>query len=244
MRSKITITNFSGKQIGYDYQYGIASMLYHKLAESDIRLANELHSHQGFKFYTFSNLFLEDRKYCKTGLDFGRATFFISSPDGRFIRSFAEGLLMKPDFFLQGMEGRVDFGIERIEVLASPDLGEECFFRTISPVYVKTMRKDNGVLKEIDLYPSDPKFYENMHNNLRDRYTEFYGAPPDKDYFDVVGTSGIKPKRIKVSGNFRRCTLMNLEIQASPELLRFAYDSGLGEKNAMGFGCLDVVDYS
>lgn len=216
-------------------------MLYHKLAESDIQLANELHSHQGFKFYTFSNLVLEERKRCNKGLDFGRATFFISSPDDRFIRSFAEGLLMSPDFFLYGSEGKVNFGIERIEVLPSPDLGEECFFKTISPVYVKTMRKHNGILKEIDLYPSDPKFYENLHNNLRNRYSEFYGAPPDKDYFDVVETSGIKPKRIKVSGNFRRCTLMKLKIQASPELLKFAYDAGLGEKNAMGFGCLDVI---
>jgi CRISPR-associated endoribonuclease Cas6 len=27
-------------------------------------------------------------------------------------------------------------------------------------------------------------------------------------------------------------------------LLKFAYDAGLGEKNAMGFGCVDVVGQS
>ena len=55
MRSKITIRKTSPAPIDYNYQYEIASMLYKKLAESDVELANETHSHQGFKFYTFSN---------------------------------------------------------------------------------------------------------------------------------------------------------------------------------------------
>jgi len=34
---------------------------------------------------------------------------------------------------------------------------------------------------------------------------------------------------------------MKMMVEASPELIGFAYDAGLGEKNAMGFGCVDVV---
>ncbi len=30
-------------------------------------------------------------------------------------------------------------------------------------------------------------------------------------------------------------------MQGSPELLEFAYEAGIGEKNAMGFGCLQYV---
>ncbi len=77
MRSKITVYNKSKAPISYNYQYGIASMLYLKLAESDVKLANETHSHQGFKFYTFSNLILEDKRRCRAGLDFDRAHFFL-----------------------------------------------------------------------------------------------------------------------------------------------------------------------
>jgi hypothetical protein len=32
-----------------------------------------------------------------------------------------------------------------------------------------------------------------------------------------------------------------MRLQASPELLKFAYDAGLGEKNAMGFGCSNNI---
>ncbi len=242
MRSKITILNLSKTPINYNYQYGIASLLYLKLAESDVQLANQIHAHQGFKFYTFSNLILEDKKHCKTGLHFDRAHFFLSSPDSRFIKSFSEGLLMNPDFYLEGLHSKVDFVIERIEILPPLKFNNECTFTTISPIYVKTLRNKNGKLREFDLYPNEPKFYENLHKNLVHRYSEFHGTPPEKEHFDIVEVSDIKPKRIKIAGHFRRCSLMRLKIQANPELLRFAYDAGLGEKNAMGFGCLDVIE--
>lgn len=214
-------------------------MLYFKLANADIKLANETHAHHGFKFYTFSNLILMNRKHSATGLYFERAFFILASPDDRFIKSFAEGLLQQPEFYLDGPDGRANFVIERIEILKEPSLGDECWFKTLSPIYVKTMRKDNESLKEVDLYPTEPKFYENLHRNLRERFSEFYNKEP-VDHFDVIETANIKPKRIRIAGSFRRCSLMNLRIQASPELLKFAYDAGLGEKNAMGFGCVDV----
>ena len=34
---------------------------------------------------------------------------------------------------------------------------------------------------------------------------------------------------------------MDIYLSANPELLEFAYDAGLGEKNAMGFGCLGIL---
>ncbi len=84
-----------------------------------------------------------------------------------------------------------------------------------------------------------PNFKKKLHRNLVERFSEFYGKAP-VDHFDVIETADIKPKRIKIAEGYRRCSLMSLRIQASPELLRFAYDAGLGEKNGMGFGCVDL----
>ena len=240
MRGKITVRNLSNHPVNFDYQYGLASMLYFKLAGADVKLANETHSHQGFKFYTFSNLILMNKRHDKSGLCFERAFFILSSPDDRFIKSFTEGLLQQPEFYLDGPRGRAGFVIERIEILKEPNFGDECWFKTLSPVYVKTIRKENGGMREIDLYPTEPKFYENLHRNLVERFSGFYGKAP-ADHFDVVETSDIKPKRIKIAKSYRRCSLMSLRLQASPELLKFAYEAGLGEKNAMGFGCVEVV---
>lgn len=240
MRSKITARNLSKLPVNFDYQYGLASTLYFRLANADIKLANETHAHQGFKFYTFSNLIRINKKHSRTGLCFEEAFFFLSSPDDRFIKSFAEGLLQEPQFYLNGPHGKVDFAIERIEILKETSFDDECWFKTLSPIYVKTMRKESDVLREVDLYPTEPKYYENLHKNLVERFSEFYGKKP-VDHFDVIETADIKPKRIRISEGYRRCSLMSLRIQASPELLKFAYDAGIGEKNAMGFGCVDVV---
>jgi len=240
VRSKITIQKLSGGPLFYDYQYGIASMLYSRLAAANISLANSIHSHRGFKFYTFSNLVIEDRIPIKDGLNFTMAHFFLSSLDPEFIRSFTEGLLLEPGFFL-GKRKKVDFIIERMEILPLREFSDTCTFKTLSPVYVKTMRKRDGKLVEVDLYPKDAKFYENLHINLAARYEKFHGHPVEHEHFEVMDVKDIKPKRISIGNSFRRCSLMRMAVEASPELIGFAYDTGLGEKNAMGFGCVDVV---
>lgn len=117
MRAKIMVRNLSELPVNFDYQYGSASMLYFKLAGADVKLANETHAHQGLKFYTFSNLVLMNRRMCREGLCSGSAYFILSSPDDRFIKSFTEGLLQQPEFYLDGSRGRVNFVIERIEIL-------------------------------------------------------------------------------------------------------------------------------
>ncbi len=109
-------------------------MLYFKLAGADVKLANEMHAHQGFKFYTFSNLVLTNRRTCREGLSFGNAYFILSSPDERFIKSFTEGLLQQPEFYLDGPGGRAGLVIERIEILKEPSFGDECWFRTLRPL--------------------------------------------------------------------------------------------------------------
>ncbi len=242
MRCKVSIKKVSPGPLHYDYQYGLASMLYAKLATSNIELADKTHSKRGFKFYTFSNLILEDRIPEKNGLNFRTAHFFISSPDPEFIRSFAEGLLLEPEFFLGNNENRVSFMIERIEVLSVVHFSNKCTFRTLSPIYLKTLRNQEDRLVEFDLYPKDSKFHENLHKNLVARYEEFYGLKIDKDFFEILNIPSFKPKRVKVENNYRRCSLMDIYLSAKPELLQFAYDAGLGEKNAMGFGCVDTLE--
>ena len=243
MRSKLTIRKISTAPLHYDYQYGLASMLYVKLASANITLANEIHSHQGFKFYTFSNLLINDWIPDKKGLNFKTANLIISSPNVEFIRSFVEGLLKDTKFSLQRNGNNVNFIIESIDILPQQTIGETCIFKTLSPIYIKTMRKHNGRLAEVDLYPKDPKFYENLHTNLVARYKKYYGHAIEHDHFEVTKVTDVKPKRIAVGNSQRRCSHVVLTVEGDCDLIRFAYEAGLGEKNAMGFGCVDVINH-
>ncbi|MEA2053922.1 MAG: CRISPR-associated endoribonuclease Cas6 [Candidatus Thermoplasmatota archaeon] len=242
MRAKIFIHHVSGGLLPYDYQYAMASMLYEKLAVGNVKLADEVHFHQGFKFYNFSNLLLENRRPSGKGLAFENAYFILTSPDAVFIKSFTEGLLQEPEFNLY----KENFVVIRIEILKQMELKSPCTFKTSSPIFVKTMREKDGKLVEWDLYPKDGKFHENVHKNLVKRYTEYYGNGLSNDHFEIINVKNFKPKRIIIGGGIqatpRRCSLMTFTVEASKELLQFAYDAGIGEKNAMGFGCLEVVE--
>ncbi len=224
--------------LGYDYQYWLASMLLDRLDTADGELAEFLHSHTGFKFYTFSNLKLEDRRKANDGLQFENAHFFLTSPEKQFIESFSSGLLQEPEFNL----GHTEFMIKSIEILDDMDVPSKCTMKTLSPIYVKTQREVDGELKDWDLYAEDGKFYENLHNNLVDRYEEFHGEKPEEDHFDVTEVHHFKGRRYTIAGDNRRCNEMKFDVQGSQELLEFGYEAGFGEKNAMGFGCVEVVD--
>ena len=237
IRAKISVEKRSKMPLGYDYQYWLASMLLDRLDTADGDLADFLHSHTGFKYYTFSNLRFEDRRRSNSGFQFNNAHFFLTSPKKDFIEGFASGLLQKPEFEL----GHTEFTVKSVEILDTIDIPEKCTMKTLSPIYVKTKRKIDGELKEWDLNPTDGKFYENLHKNLVERYEEFHGEKPDNDFFDVTNLHTHKERRYTIKGDHRRCTEMKFDVQGSPDLLEFGYEAGFGEKNAMGFGCVEVV---
>ena len=57
----------------------------------------------------------------------------------------------------------------------------------------------------------------------------------EPDHFEVLDIDDFKAKRVTIGSSFRRCSLMKMTVEASPELIGFAYDAGLGEKNLLPF---------
>lgn len=237
MRAKISVKKLTSRLLKFDYQYPMAAMLFRKLKEVDFRLASELHSSQDFKFYTFSWLQGDIHPH-HSGLEFDAAHFILSSPDPVFVKSFSEGLLAVPEFRL----GAIKFIVTGIEIFPEQQFNNRAHFRTISPIYLKTLREGEGGPVVYDLYPNEGKFYENLHNNLVGRFKAFYGNAPISDHFDVTRRGKFLPKRVRIKGDFRRCSLFDFVVEASQELLKFGYEAGFGEKTAMGFGCVELMD--
>ncbi|UOY10060.1 CRISPR-associated endoribonuclease Cas6 [Methanonatronarchaeum sp. AMET6-2] len=236
VRAKIFVNKVSDMPLDYDYQYWLASMLLHRLDNAKGELADFLHNHDGYRFYTFSNLILENQRHSEYGLQFDNAHFILTSPDEEFIEGFVSGLLQKPEFSL----GETSFLVESIDIQNQTKIPSKCVFKTISPIYVKTQREVEGEIKDWDLYPKDGKFYENLHNNLVSKYEEYHGRAPENDFFDITEVIHFKGRRYTIAGDHRRCSEMKFKVQGSEELLNFGYQAGFGEKNAMGFGCIEV----
>ncbi len=124
----------SDMPLPFDYQYWHYSMLLDRLQSADGDLADFLHSHTGYKFYTFSWLLSDDMRPKDSGLQFDSAHFYITSPDKKFIEGFASGLLQKPHFNL----GHTEFEVRSAEVLEEKEIGSKETFRCLSPIYTKT----------------------------------------------------------------------------------------------------------
>ena len=87
-----------------------------------------------------------------------------------------------------------------------------------------------------------------MRANLLRKHLALYGTEParpclrlyfDRNYMQRDAHEGARKMRFKnvdVVGAF--CPL---RLEGSPELLRLAWECGLGEKNAAGFGMLEMI---
>ena len=239
MRLRIVLSGGKGNfLIPYNYNYVLSAIVYSKIG--DLGLASSLHFSRDFKFFTFSQIYVPDWRRTKQGIvsKDGKLEFYISSPNDELIKSLVEGHLKNSEVDFKGSK----LLVEQIELLKRPVFGECMIMKTMSPMMARIQREVDGNLKIWDLWPGDDRFYENIQNNLINKYVKFYGNfDGDKRLRIKPDMKTIKRRRINIKGNFHRAYMMQFEIEGDPRLLKFAHDCGLGEKNSMGFGMIETI---
>ena len=159
----------------------------------------------------------------------------VSSPIRDIVTCFVEGILERP----QVRVGKVTFDVEEVEVLKKPEFNGKALFSTVSPIIVRTAVEENGHLRILDLYPTNVKFYENLKDNLINKYKKLYnGNSKDITFSKPLST---KFMRIQIKNTYHRASLMVFEAEGDSELLKLGYETGFGEKNSMGFGMVKVM---
>jgi len=242
MRLKINlVSKKSNYLIHYNYNHILSAIIYRKIADLD--LAARLHFSKEFKFFTFSQIFAPHFKQAKQGIisKDGKLEFYISSPNDELIKSLVEGHLEASEVDFKGDK----LLVEHIELLKKPDFGdvEIVKMRTLSPVMARIKREIDGKLRIWDLGPGDERFYEGIQKNLINKYVSFYGDYDGDRWVRIrPDMKSARKRRINIKGNYHRCFMMNFEMEADPRLIEFAYDCGLGEKNSMGFGMVEMIN--
>ncbi len=242
MRLKINLSSQIGNYlIPYNYNHILSAIIYRKI--SDLDLASKLHFSRDFKFFTFSQIYVPKFKLTKRGVlsRDGKLEFYVSSPNDDLIKSLVEGHLENSEVDFKGDK----LIVEQIELLKKPIFTECMKMKTMSPVMARIKREVDGKLKIWDLGPGDERFYESVQKNLINKYVKFYGDFDGDRWLRIrPDMKSAKRRRIDIKGNFHRGFMMDFEIEADQRLLEFAYDCGLGEKNSMGFGMVDIIDNS
>lgn|SRR5574344_933007 len=254
LKLKINRDKF-GDILPLSYQYECSSAIYRILSKADAEYATWLHNNgfelnfkKKFKLFTFSRLRIPDSRLLaregKLKIYSDIIDWQITFLPERSTKTFIEGLFMNQTFEV-GCDRRttVQFTIVCVEAMPEPKYSEEMEFDAISPMCIKLVNDD----KTYYLSPSDVRAPYLIFRGLIDRYTAYYGEPLSFSASDCTLEVTREPKSALITikagtPNQTRVRgyMCSFKVKAPVEIMKLIYASGIGNMNAMGFGCVEI----
>lgn len=248
--------------IPLSYNYIIHGAIYKLLSQSSQKFTKWLHQ-RGFvtddgrslKLFTFSKLFFERLRVEKDVIHAsGWAKLLFSTPvDDKIITNIIMGMLNRNFLTLADRFYKTDFIINRINMIPDPDFSTNDFIM-LSPTTSSTMNELNGKLRTYYYRPDDTELPLSLQRNLKSKYKLIHSKnyqgelhiSLDNKYLERKRKKGVtKLITIKKGSNQEtkvKAFTVPLKIIGTKEIKKVAYDCGIGEKNSMGFGMIDVVN--
>ncbi|MBU2635709.1 MAG: CRISPR-associated endoribonuclease Cas6 [Bacteroidetes bacterium] len=266
MRIKLTLKSTQQNVVvPINYQYPLSAAIYKILNIAEPQFAELLHSkgyptqhNRRFKFFTFSKLFFKFPPNIKENVFVMKKNeapqLLISSPlDESFVQNFVTGIFISQEFPI-GLKNvcHTTFMVETVETLPEPDYGTEVKCSALAPISVsaKSENKQPDYLRALDNRLSNA-----IRDNLIWKYKTLNETEPkdndltfeiDKDYVIKRGGEERVSKLIKIKEGDAKETRIKafvapFKLTGSKDLIKLAYDCGIGEKNSLGFGMFEVT---
>lgn len=266
MRIQLTIRPNKKCRIPINYQYPLSSAIYNILKSASPEYSEFLHD-RGYtgpdgkprKLFTFSFLSFRSKvrpvsRYFHLREDVN-ATLIVCSPMLEdFVQNFVTGLFTDQKIVIASQDHSAHFFIEQVETLAEPEFAETVRFRMLSPIVVTTQIDRDEGLQTYYYRPFDESISEAVRQSLVKKHETIYRKSPendelkfevDREYVQRRGGEEKVSKLItiregredetRVKGFLAPCTL-----KGSVELMRTAWECGIGDKCSMGFGCVTL----
>lgn len=259
MRFKLTLQvnkGAFGNVLPINYQYEQSALIYKLIASANNEYSAWLHengfrteSGKKFKLFTYSPFKIEKRKVLPEDaliqILSDNVEWQVSFLPERATEKFIEGLFQNQVFEIGDKRHVVQFQTSGVEMLGTPKFEEAMEMETMSPICIKDKKGDGYEY----ISPSDKRAKRLMLVGLQDKYEAFYGKPFDGDCsgFDFSALDEPKRKRVLVKANTQfpiwvigyKC---RFRMKAPLELMKIAYESGVGSECSMGFGCVRIAN--
>ncbi|ASV76922.1 CRISPR repeat RNA endoribonuclease Cas6 [Thermogutta terrifontis] len=240
MRVRITFNSLQKSiPLPWHYPAQLQGLLFRWLRANDRKLARLLHDvgfvYQGhsYKLIVFSHL---RGTFAKAATDSvfldPPLRWWISSPLDPIVQSLVGGLFGRPYVRL----GQQTLIIERVQVEDLPDFSHPTTFYTLSPVVVSTCQDGPDGPQKIFLSPDQPDFVRVIRDNLQ-RKASLLGINAPANSL-AIQPGRLRSRLFQLHGGSIRGWEGEFLLSGPPELIRVAYEAGLGERNAQGFGML------
>lgn len=244
MRIRVNLNSISDKiALPLHYNHLLQGFIYKNLSKS---LSSSLHQKgskigkRRFKLFTFSRIFGNFERKEKELFFSGPFHFWLSSPMVNILESLASHLVKKSKVKL----GSSYLHLTGIEVAFIPVIREEMLIRTLSPITVySTLKTPEGRKKTYYYSPFEDDFSRLIRENLYKKYTLIHKEPPKGLEFSI------SPEKVSqrnhhillYKGTVIKAWSGIYRIKSSEELIKIAYDTGLGSKNSQGFGMIEFL---
>lgn len=239
-----------------NYMYPLSAVVYKIFSAGSEEVAEWLHQ-EGFrdsrgkphKLFNFSQIVFDKYKiegesiYCN-----GDCHFIMSSPlETVLIDTFVNGIFRVQNIFVGNQLFGNQFRIKQVEILKPTKFNLEHDYRTLTPISLSTMMKIDGKTKIHYYRPNELGFITALVNNLKNKYhllhkieyngnIEIFIPDMNKVRSKLFTIKEGMPEQTKV-----KAFNLALKVVAEPELHKTLYYCGLGEKNSMGFGMVELI---
>ncbi|MEG1188190.1 MAG: CRISPR-associated endoribonuclease Cas6 [Bacteroidales bacterium] len=257
MRFKIVLVvrnEAFGNILPVSYQFELSSCIYKKLTENK-KEYNEWLEMNGFiadnnikhKLFSLSNFYIpkikveEDRLHVLAR----KVQFWISFLPERGTAEFIKKILTNQVLLIGDRKTQVEFVTESIEEINKVDFPKSIDYLSLSPIVVSSLRQNKSVEY---ISPEDLNYSQTLMNILLDKYRHFYGHdfPHQPDYsFELLSTpkrKGIFIKRFTEEETKIIGYMYKFRFKAHPALHHLIYNTGLGDKVGLGFGCVEILN--
>ncbi|HOM03951.1 MAG TPA: CRISPR-associated endoribonuclease Cas6 [Candidatus Kapabacteria bacterium] len=244
-----------------NYNYELSSMIYYIMSLSGPKFSNWLHSRgfsldggKRFKFFNFSRLFFHEKEIQGDVIKAsGNFKLIFSTPiDESVLTNFVSGIMENSEgLYLGNKQVGTKVKIVRVNILPYPRFEHNTKYIMLSPTVASIKNNQDRV---IYLDPSDSRTIEVLRNNIVRKYEAIYREKCpyaidiafDEEYLSKKGDVSevmrlINVKVGKANSAKIKGFLLPLYIQSDETIHRLIYDAGLGEKNSLGFGMLEVA---
>jgi len=247
MRILVKLRSIGEFEYDLEYYSKIQAFIYKLIKGSAF---DYIHSKVGYKFFCFSNIFPLGNIHAGE-----LKKLLISSPSSHFIKYLYNRLrqFSKNEYV---RIGDMYFYVDSIRVFKVRIPSSDFMILTSTPVIIRIPRK---YFELYGIKVDKPWVYWRMEYGLKSfmnmtrlnlfkKYSEFYGeAPPTTDIYQqikyvksVAVYTNIDGTKVQFIGSLWRFRYTYIDNEVR-RILEFILDTGLGERNSLGFGFLNII---
>ncbi len=238
MRLKITI-NTIDRFVPYEYHGFLQGVIYHALGQEQ---GNFFHNqgyttdNRTYKMFVFSEL---QGKYVpsKNGLIFKEpAYFYISCISSDFMNQMY--MFFSNELYIT--LGKQAFEILEVGIVSDIEYNEshDYILQSLSPI---TCYKTDEKHFTTYFHPKSLDFEESLRNNISRKYKILF-ENDEREFFEIKNIIRFKEVKVKFKKSIYVAYICTLKVHVSDGYLKLLLHTGLGAKNAAGFGMMKIVN--